>query len=165
MGTWNARSNWAHFDDADDVEDDDTQLNTLPDLRPARLLLAEDDDELRRSIAGQLRRKGYEVDEAFSGFEAIALIARHQEPYDLIISDLQLHGMTGLEIVDELRASPRPEDADVPVILLAANASRETEAMAQRLNAVLVDNPCDLEQLWYQAEKLARPVQVDRRVA
>ena len=159
MATWKVRSNWGHFDD-EIAEDDDSVLNSLPELRPARLLLAEDDDDLRRSIAGQLRRKGYEVDEALSGFEAIALIARHDDPYDLIISALQLHGMTGLEIVDELRASPRSEDIDVPVILLGERASRETEAMAERLHAVLLEKPCDFEHLWQQAEKLARPVQL-----
>jgi two-component system OmpR family response regulator len=161
MATWRARSNWGRFDE----EGDESMLNNLPDLRPARLLLAEDDDELRRSIAGQLRRKGYEVDEAFSGFEAIALIARHDTPYDLIISDLQLHGMTGLEIVDELRASPRQEDTDVPVILLGECTNRETEALAERLHAVLLQKPCDLERLGRQAEKLARPVQVDHRAS
>jgi CheY-like chemotaxis protein len=161
MATWKVRS-WGHFADA---EDEDAALDTLPDLRPARLLLAEDDDELRHSIAGQLRRRGYEVDEAFSGFEAIALIARHSEPYDLIISDLQLHGMTGLEIVDELRASPRPEDTEVPVILIGEHANRETEAMAERLHAVLLEKPCDLEQLSHQAERLARPVQLDHRAS
>jgi DNA-binding response OmpR family regulator len=147
-------------------EEDSAQysLSDLPDLRPARLLLAEDDDELRRCIAYELRRKGYEVDEAFSGFEAIALIARHPDPYDLIISDLQLHGLNGLEIVDELRASPRREDVDIPVILLGERPSGETRNAAQRLHAVLVDKPCDLEELWLQAEKLARPVQFDTRV-
>lgn len=159
MATWKSKSNWEQLED----DDEESGLNNLPDVRPARLLLAEDDDELRRSIAGQLRRKGYEVDEAFSGFEAIALIARHEDPYDLIISDLQLHGMTGLEIVDELRSSPRPEDARVPVILLTQNASHEAEVMAERLHAVLLEKPCDLEQLWLKAEKLARPVQVDHR--
>src|SRR5687767_10027871 len=78
MSTWKANSNWDELE-----EEEDSGLNSLPDVRPARLLLAEDDDELRRSIAGQLRRKGYEVDEAFSGFEAIALIARQEDPYDL----------------------------------------------------------------------------------
>jgi CheY-like chemotaxis protein len=153
-----ARSTWGYFD-----EDKETVLESLPDLRPARLLLAEDDDDLRRSIAGQLRRKGYEVDEAFSGFEAIALIARHHDPYDLIISDLELHGMTGLEIVDELRASPRQEDTEVPVILLGEHANHETEVMAERLHAVLLEKPCDLDHLWHEAEKLARPVQLDHR--
>jgi CheY-like chemotaxis protein len=158
MATWKSRSTWEQFED-----DEDSGLNSLPDVRPARLLLAEDDDELRRSIAGQLRRKGYEVDEAFSGFEAIALIARHEDPYDLIISDLQLHGMNGLEIVDELRSSPRPEDARVPVILLTQNASAEAEQMAEKLHAVLLEKPCDPEKLSQNAEKLARPVQIDHR--
>src|SRR4051812_14979589 len=162
MAIWNVDALGDGWTDDDDTEE--YSLNELPDLRPARLLLAEDDDELRRTIAVQLRRKGYEVDEAFSGFEAIALIARHADPYDLIISDLNLHGMTGLEIVDELRASPRQEDTEVPVILLGEPASGEAEAMAERLNAVLVNKPCDLEQLWHQAEKLARPVQLDHRV-
>jgi two-component system, OmpR family, response regulator len=161
MATWKAGSRWEYVDDESDEEE--AALNNLPDLRPARLLLAEDDDELRRSIAGQLRRKGYEVDEAFSGFEAIALIARHDAPYDLIISDLHLHGMNGLEIVDELRASPRQEDAEVPVILLGERASRETEAMAERLRAVLLEKPCDLEHLGQQAERLARPMQLGPR--
>ncbi|MEO8182630.1 MAG: response regulator [Deltaproteobacteria bacterium] len=149
----------------DDAEDDESTLNALPDVRPARLLLAEDDDELRRSIAVQLRRRGYEVDEAFSGFEAMALIARHHDPYDLIISGLQLSGMTGLEIVDELRASSRQEDTKVPVILLGERTSRDTQAQAQRLHAVLVEKPCDLEQLSHRAEQLARPVQVDHRAS
>jgi two-component system OmpR family response regulator len=160
---WKFTSRWGNDFEDNFVEDDESTLTDLPELRPARLLLAEDDDELRRSIAAQLRKKGYEVDEAFSGFEAIALIARHDDPYDLIISDLQLHGMNGLEIVDELRASPRQEDTDVPVILLGEHPNGETEALVQRLHAVFLEKPCDLEQLYRQAEQLARPIQIDHR--
>jgi two-component system, OmpR family, response regulator len=160
---WKSTSRWGNeFEDNFIENDTESTLTDLPEVRPARLLLAEDDDELRRSIAGQLRKKGYEVDEAFSGFEAIALIARHDDPYDLIISDLQLHGMNGLEIVDELRASPRQEDTDVPVILLG-EPNCETAALVQRLHAVFLEKPCDLEQLWLQAEQLARPIQIDHR--
>src|SRR4051812_14239635 len=161
MAIWNVDALGDGWTDDDDTEE--YSLNELPDLRPARLLLAEDDDELRRRIAVELRRKGYEVDEAFSGFEAIALIARHADPYDLIISDLQLHGMNGLEILDELRASTRREDVEIPVILIGDQANGETRSEAQRLHAVLVEKPCDLQALWIQAEKLARPVQLDTR--
>jgi DNA-binding response OmpR family regulator len=147
----------------DEVFDDDAGLETLPDLRPARLLLAEEDDELRRSIASRLRGRGYEVDEAFSGFEAIALIARQADPYDLVITDLELYGMNGLELVDELRASLRPSDLEVPVILLGRDPSNEHAREAQRLHAVIIEKPCDLEQLWRRAESLARPIQVDPR--
>jgi CheY-like chemotaxis protein len=144
-----------------DVFDDDGGLETLPDIRPARLLLAEEDDELRRSIASRLRGRGYEVDEAFSGFEAIALIARQADAYDLVISDLELCGMNGLELVDELRASPRLVDIEVPVILLGEEPSSEAAREAQRLHAVIIEKPCDLEQLWRRAESLARPMRVE----
>jgi CheY-like chemotaxis protein len=147
----------------DERFDDDGGLETLPDLRPARLLLAEEDDDLRRSIASRLRGRGYQVDEAFSGFEAIALIARQAEAYDLVITDLELYGMNGLELVDELRASPRSADTEVPVILLGDEPSGEAEREAQRLRAVIMSKPCDLEQLWRRAESLARPIQVDSR--
>ena len=138
-------------------------LDTLPDLRHARLLLAEEDDELRRSIASRLRGRGYEVDEAFSGFEAIALIARQAEAYDLVITDLELYGMNGLELVDELRASPRASDTEVPVIVLGEDPSSETTREAERLHAIIIEKPCDIEQLWRRAESLARPIQVDAR--
>jgi two-component system OmpR family response regulator len=146
-----------------DTEQDDVQLGALPDIRPARLLLAEEDDELRRSIAGQLRNRGYEVDEAFSGYEAIALIARQSRSYDLIITDLQLYGMNGLELIDELRASARSEDSQVPVIVLGDGPSGAEAREAERLHAVMMEKPCDLERLWHQAESLARPVQIDSR--
>lgn len=138
----------------------DIALEALPDIRPARLLLAEEDDELRRSIAGQLRSRGYEVDEAFSGYEAIALIARQSRPYDLIITDLQLFGMNGLELIDELRSSTHLQDSEVPVIVLGEPSGEEARE-AERLHAVMLEKPCDLEQLWHRAESLARPVQID----
>jgi CheY-like chemotaxis protein len=141
----------------------DVPLGALPDIRPARLLLAEEDDELRRSIAGQLRNRGYEVDEAFSGYEAIALIARQSRSYDLIITDLQLFGMNGLELIDELRAGSRSEDNLVPVIVLGEEPSGAEAREAERLHAVMMEKPCDLERLWHQAESLARPVQIDSR--
>ena len=150
--------------DSFDAYDGHAAMDTLPDLRPARLLLAEEDDELRRSIASRLRGRGYEVDEAFSGFEAIALIARQSAAYDLVITDLELYGMTGLELVDELRASPRSADTEVPVIVLGEQPSSETTREAQRLHAVLIQKPFDLEQLRRRAESLARPIQIGERL-
>jgi DNA-binding response OmpR family regulator len=164
--SWSDTSGEDFYDASDDAvledsfDDEDVALGTLPDVRPARLLLAEEDDELRRSIASQLRGKGYQVDEAFSGFEAIALIARQVDAYDLIITDVELHGMNGLELIDELRASPRPSDSEVPVIVIGEEPTGETEREAQRLHAVIIEKPFDLELLSRRAESLARPIQI-----
>ena len=155
----------AHAEGGEREDLDDVPLGALPDIRPARLLLAEEDDDLRRSIAGQLRNRGYEVDEAFSGYEAIALIARQSRAYDLIITDLQLYGMNGLELIDELRASAHSEDNQVPVIVLGDEPSGAEAREAERLHAVMLEKPCDLERLWHQAESLARPVQIDSRAS
>jgi len=149
--------------DSYDAFDGHAAMDTLPDLRPARLLLAEEDDELRRSIASRLRGRGYEVDEAFSGFEAIALIARQAAAYDLVITDLELYGMNGLELVDELRASPRSADTEVPVIVLGEEPSRETAREAERLHALIIEKPFDIEHLRRHAESLARPIQIGDR--
>jgi CheY-like chemotaxis protein len=163
--SWSSTSDEDFYDASDDAQmedgfDDEVALDTLPDVRPARLLLAEEDDELRRNIAGQLRGKGYQVDEAFSGFEAIALIARQVDAYDLIITDFELHGMNGLELIDELRASPRSSDSEVPVIVIGEEPTGETEREALRLHAVIIEKPFDLEQLSRRAESLARPIQI-----
>ena len=67
--SWNEPSDDDFYDATDDAEGDegddmlyeegdDIALRPPPDLRPARLLLAEEDDELRRSIARELRAKG-----------------------------------------------------------------------------------------------------------
>jgi len=61
------------------------------------------------------------------------------------------------------QAAQRAAQTEVPVILLGENTNRETEVMAERLHAVLLEKPCDLDHLWHEAEKLARPVQLDHR--
>jgi CheY-like chemotaxis protein len=154
----------AYGDDMMYEDGDDIALRPPPDLRPARLLLAEEDDELRRSIALALRAKGYEVDEAFSGFEAMAMLARQVGAYDLIITDMELRGMNGLELVDELRASPQRADAEIPVIMLGEPSSGEVAREVERLHAIILAKPCDMDRLGESAVSLARPVQIDRHL-
>jgi CheY-like chemotaxis protein len=172
------KTSWNELDDADFYdatgdaydddrlyeEGDDIALRPPPDLRPARLLLAEEDDDLRRSIAQEMRGKGYEVDEAFSGFEAIALLARQAGTYDLVITDMDLKGMNGLELVDELRASPQHADSEIPVIMLGDPPSDDIAREVERLHAVVVEKPCDIEKLWQRAASMARPVQIERHL-
>jgi CheY-like chemotaxis protein len=114
----------------------------------ARILLAEDDDELRRMLVSTLRKDGYEVLEARSGSELLRLIneqlpdAHEQAGIDLVISDIRMPGMTGLNVL----AGLRQRDWATPVMLITAFGDGEVHREARRLGAAAVfDKPFDLD--------------------
>jgi len=116
-----------------------------------RVLLAEDDGEMCRLLADALRLEGYEVTETFDGLELLDLIdALRLEvlddyllPVDLIISDIRMPWVSGLEVLRELRQ----RDRATPVILITAFGDEQTHAEARRLGACAVlDKPFDLDQ-------------------
>jgi CheY-like chemotaxis protein len=118
-------------------------------LDPQRILLAEDDLEMRRLLSSALRKDGYEVIEARSGAELLTTLAeflRHPttRPYDLIISDQRMPGLTGLEVLEGLE----DEDWLPPFILITAFGSRELETDALCAGAARVlDKPFDVDDL------------------
>ena len=68
----------------------------------ARILVVDDEAEMRRLIADYLRdREHYAVADAGSGFEALGLLAK--QPFDLILSDINMPGMRGFELLDIVR--------------------------------------------------------------
>jgi DNA-binding NtrC family response regulator len=120
------------------------------DGRPRRVLLAEDDADMRRLLAQALRDDGYDVLEARNGSQlldsiaALALEPDCDEPVDMIISDLRMPGRNGLSILAGLR------DAQwmTPFILITAFGDDDTHAEAHRLGASAVfDKPFDVDDL------------------
>lgn len=79
-----------------------------------RLLIIEDEIDLCMSIADGLRLDGYEVDTCHDGLEALDLCS--SEDYDLILLDLNLPGMDGMEFLKNLRK----EDTETGVLILSA---------------------------------------------
>ncbi len=73
-----------------------------------RILVVDDDDNLRELLAIVLSQDGRVVDTARDGIEALELL--NQNRYDLIISDLRMPGLNGLALYEALRATP--QDAD-----------------------------------------------------
>ncbi len=69
----------------------------------SRILLAEDDDSLRGFPARALERAGYEVTVCADGEEAMAALAA-QEPYDLLLTDIVMPGVDGIEVAREAAA-------------------------------------------------------------
>jgi len=80
-----------------------------------RLLLVEDDLVLGDGVRAGLMESGYAVDWMSTGEEALA--ALHAEPYTVMVLDIRLPGINGLEVLNELRSMDKP----IPVLLLTAN--------------------------------------------
>jgi two-component system, OmpR family, KDP operon response regulator KdpE len=84
----------------------------------SRVLVVEDEPQMRRALTTNLRARGYEVDEATSGEQALELAAsRHP---DVVVLDLGLPGIDGIDVVHGLRGW-----TTVPILVLSA---REDEA-------------------------------------
>jgi PAS domain S-box-containing protein len=74
----------------------------LPRGASETVLVVEDEDAVRGLLLGTLRRAGYRVLEAANGMDAIAVAATHQEPIEILISDVVMPGMNGPDLYDRL---------------------------------------------------------------
>ena len=86
-----------------------------------RVLLAEDEPNIVESLTFLLERSGFEV--TFEANGQAALAAALAEPPEVMVLDVMLPGMDGLEVLRRLRADPRGRD--VPVLILTAKGQRE----------------------------------------
>jgi two-component system, OmpR family, response regulator MtrA len=95
----------------------------------ARIVVADDDADIRELVTFKLTDAGHEVVAVPDGAAAIAACDR--ERADLLVLDLMMPGVTGLDVVDRLRtdAAYAEDYAEVPIILLTARASAEASAL------------------------------------
>jgi PAS domain S-box-containing protein len=91
-----------------------------PPTRSARILVAEDNAVNQKLIARVLEKKGHRVDVVGNGREAVEAVTR--VGYDLVLMDVQMPEMDGLEATQRIRAADRPAVARIPIIALTANA-------------------------------------------
>jgi DNA-binding response OmpR family regulator len=124
-----------------------------PDLRGSvsdHILLVDDDELLLRSLALNLGQAGYRVSTATSAEDALALV--HLDPPDLILLDIGLSGMDGLEALRHFRA-----DIGVPVILLTARQRELDEVLGLKYGADdYITKPFDLDVLLARIKAVLR---------
>jgi DNA-binding response OmpR family regulator len=124
---------------------------------PARIILAEDDPDLRNVIEATLREDGHDVLPFRDGrhllayIEALVMMDKPTEP-DLLISDVMMPGYTGLEILAALRET----ELEMPVILISAFGDRAMHAQAFDLGAAMIDKPFDIDTLLNTVRLLVR---------
>ncbi len=127
----------------------------------ARVLVAEDDPEMRRLVAEALRKDGHHVEEEADGGRLLVRVAALQsfegtaDPFDLIVSDIRMPVCSGLDIAQGLRDARR----ETPVILMTAFGDQETRARAHELGVVLFEKPFEIKAL----RLIVRSLLEDRR--
>jgi DNA-binding NtrC family response regulator len=111
-----------------------------------RILVVEDEDKLRRVIQLQLQSAGFEVEQAGAAEPALKLSDRA----DLVITDLRLPGMDGLDLL----AAIRRQNSATPVIVMTAYGSVETAVEAMKAGAAdFVMKPFSLDHLMTVVQK------------
>ncbi len=115
---------------------------------PPRILVVDDEAVARISLAEVLRLEGYEVQTAASGEEALELVERH--PFDLMIVDLKMPGMDGIQLTEAVQE----RTPDTVIILLTAFATLETAIEAVRRGAHdYLLKPCPVPQILESVRK------------
>jgi CheY-like chemotaxis protein len=115
----------------------------LSESARARILLVEDDADLRESLCRVLEDAGYEVDGVRNGQEALEYLRREQPPC-VVLLDLMMPVMTGWEFRDVQRRDPAL--SDIPVVILTADGRAQSKADALGVGKYL-RKPVQLEEL------------------
>jgi CheY-like chemotaxis protein len=119
--------------------------------RPMRVVLVEDAPFLRYAFARLLRMYGFEVREAVDGFDALESIAEFRP--DLVLTDLMMPDMDGIELIKRLHDDPKT--ANLPVVAITADSTEQAERQAREAGArEVIIKPIDFTSLLDQIHAL-----------
>ncbi len=131
---------------------------TIPSSGAIRLLIVDDDDQLRQTLARRFQRHGMTVTAAANGEEALAKTADNR--CDVALLDLHMPGMSGIELLEKLKER-LPE---LEALMLTAHGSMETAILAMKKGAYdYLTKPFHLPELEIHIQKAYEKVQLARR--
>ncbi len=136
-------------DDSEEKQNEVTGDKNQYGANKPRILLAEDDTEMRRMLALQMKNAGFDVIECSDGQQLLERIwdfnpADNNDHFDLIVSDIRMPGFTGLEVLEGITDT----QWFTPMILITAFGDKRTHSEARRLGATAVfDKPFNVSDL------------------
>jgi len=123
----------------------------------AKILIVDDELIVRESLGGWLERDGHTVDKAASGEEALEKCEKNR--YDILLLDIKMEGMSGLEVLKRVREN----DPDVSVVMITAYGSIPSAIEAMKSGAYeYLLKPFDPDELMVLIEKIGKH-QAERR--
>jgi CheY-like chemotaxis protein len=127
-------------------------------MKPPVILLAEDDKEMRTMLAQELRISGYRVAECPDGWNLLEQLGSfvlpnpiEHEEVDLVIFDIRMPGITGLEILEGLHQA----EGFPPIILITAFGDEKTHLQEEECGAAaMFDKPFEIDDLLAKVRKI-----------
>ena len=125
-----------------------------------RILVADDEESMRWVLSKALKRKGFAVDLAVDGRQALTLI--QENTYDLAILDIKMPGINGLDLLEKVREQKK----ELLVVIMTAEASMKNAVEAMKRGAYdYITKPFDLDVIDAIIEKVSRAREVAGQVS
>ncbi len=125
----------------------DAMPNDTRDSTALRALLVDDEPVIRHALRRFFQRQGWAVDDAENGGQALALLLADNGPqYDVIISDLRMPGVSGMELHERL-ATERPALLDRLILSTGDSVSPEASEFLRRSACPVLNKPFELAEL------------------
>ena len=126
------------------------------------VLVVDDERNIRRTLRMVLEGDGLDVRDAESAEAALALLA--DEPIDVIVTDIRLPGMSGVELLE--RVKREPSTAAMPVVVISGHASVSEAVEAVKLGATdFFEKPLDRERVLVSVRNAVRAAKLEREVS
>ena len=129
-------------------------------MRKTKILVVDDEHLIRWSLEQNLKKQGYEVSSAGNGEDALRMV-REDQP-ELVLLDIQLPGINGLEVLERIKDI----DEEIVVIMVTAHGGLETAVNAMRLGAYdYINKPFNLDEMAIVIKKALETSDLRREVA
>src|SRR5689334_15613400 len=129
-------------------------------MSKTRILIVDDEHLIRWSLEQNLKKQNYDVLTAGNGEDALKLV-REEQP-DLVLLDIQMPGISGLEVLEKVKEI----DEDIIVIMVTAQGGLETAVTAMRMGAYdYINKPFNLDEMAIVIRKALETSSLRREVA
>ena len=120
---------------------------------PKKILVIDDEELIIESLSRLLEKNGYEVFVVKNGQDAIIMV--EEEEFDLILADIRLPGMNGVEIAEDIYKNKLTQGKrKIPLIFMTGYTDQEVEKKARALSpAAYIHKPFDIKDLLSQIKK------------
>ncbi len=111
-----------------------------------KILVIDDEELLIKSLSRLLEKQGYEVYTVRNGSDAVAIM--DEDDFDLVISDIRMPGLSGVETVRQIQENMSKKQKKIPTIFVTGFADDNIEREARKLNPIAyIMKPFDIREL------------------